>query len=60
MLLPIRCVVIGNSYGYVIDLDVAYEAYHPLYIFKLMVGASKDSGRQVSHIQVFFNPEALM
>ena len=44
----LRCVVIGNSYGYVIDLDVAYEAYHPLYIFKLVVGASPDSERQVS------------
>ena len=39
MFLPIRCVVIGHSYGYVIDLDVAY---HPLCIFKLVVRASPD------------------
>ena len=45
--LPIRCVIIGHSYGYIIDLDVAYEAYHPLYIFKLVVRASLDSERQV-------------
>ena len=39
-----------NSCGYVIDLDEAYEACHPLCIFKLVVGASIDGGRQVSRI----------
>ena len=50
MFLPIRCVVMGNSCGHVIDLDVAWEACHPLCIFKLVVGASTNGERQVSWI----------
>ena len=34
MFLPIRCVVIGNSYGYVIYLDVAHGQFKSLEVAK--------------------------